>query len=490
MMMSSQKFDFLMNITNTSNNTLANYISYDPSHISRLRSGKRNFPQKNEFLLTISEYFADKIKTEYQIKSLKHTIGINKDQPFDDKRLSEYIYKWLLEEKSETNNPIEKFLKDFSKEQLDKILPKEYVDILNLPIDEGNISFYYGINGKREAVKKFFSLVKQELEPQTLLLFSDEETSWISGNINFVKKWSSFLEQTIADGNKLNIIHTSTTNPDEMFATISKWIPLYITGSIKPYFYPKQRDGIYRRTLLIAPKTVALTSSSVKTKTQNVLNLLTTDKMAVNTLKQEYYNYLDLCKPFIYIFTPQERDYFEEFLNEFKEKHTDCITSSSYFSPIALSMNKNFNNNIKENTINLLTSNNYVEILSLPCIELLKTNTIFELPIDIRCDGPYRFTREQYTNHLKEILSLLKQYKNYNVVLNINTNENCIIYSKKDLGTIITRKSIPSVIFAIKETEMTDLFWDYLINIQENSQYQDRGEVIKKIEEAIQILQS
>ncbi|MDL2280838.1 hypothetical protein LJC10_03130 [Selenomonadales bacterium OttesenSCG-928-I06] len=481
-MISSQKFDFLMNITNTSNNSLANFISYDPSHISRLRYGQRNIPQKTKFLLPVSEYFAGKIKTEFQIKSLKKSLGIKKDQPFENNRLTEYIYNWLSEKTAEPSHPVEKFLKDFSKAQLEKILPKECVDILNLPIEETDVSFYYGINGKREAVKKLFSLVKQELDPQTLLLFSDEETNWISGNINFVKKWSSFLEQIILDGNKLNVIHTATNTLDEKFSTISKWIPLYITGAIEPYFYPKQRDQIYKRTLFIAPLTAAVTFSSVKSKAQNVLSLLITDKMAVKTLEQEYHNYLELCEPFIYIFTPQKRDSFEEFLTAFEETEGDCITSSAYFSPTVLS--------IKKNPDKTLKNSNYIEILSLPGIEALKTNNIFELPIDICCDGPYQFTKEQYTEHLKEILVFLNKYENYNVVLNINTNENCIIYSKKDIGTIITRKSIPSVIFAIKEIEMTNLFREYLIDVQIDSQIQDREEVIKKIKEAIRILES
>ena len=490
-MISSKKLDFLMNITNTSNNTLATYISYDPSHISRIRYGKRNIPKKVEFLLPVSEYFAYKIKTDYQIKILKKQLNIKDNKKLDDTQLTKYIYQWLSEKTPELNHPIEKFLRDFSKIELDKILPKEYVDVLNLPIEEHDVSFYYGLSGKREAIKKFFSSVKQELDPQTLLLFSDEEINWISGNMNFVKKWSSFLEQTISDGNKLIVIHTATTDLNEKFNTISKWIPLYITGVIEPYFYPKQNDSIYKRLLFIAPKTVALTSSEIKT--QNSLNFLITNKTAINTLKEEYYNYLELCEPFIYIFTPQKKNSFEKFFKDFNQEKNDSISSSSYFSPVVIGIQKSFINNSEINLNNFekdLIDNNYTEILSLPNIDTLKTKDIFELPIDICCDGPYEFTKTQYIDHLKTIISLLEKYEKYHVLLNINTNENCIIYSKKEIGTIITRKSIPSIIFAIKEPEMNNLFWNYLSEIKEDSQYKKKEDVINKIKEAVTMIQS
>lgn len=40
-------------------------------------------------------------------------------------------------------------------------------------------AYLYGHAGKRKAVEQFFLMILQEKEPQTLLLFSDENMAWL-----------------------------------------------------------------------------------------------------------------------------------------------------------------------------------------------------------------------------------------------------------------------------------------------------------------------
>ncbi|MDR7871024.1 MAG: hypothetical protein RIN55_09210 [Tissierellaceae bacterium] len=54
----NEKLDFLMNITKTSNSSLAHYLSLDASYISRLRSGKRQLPSNTNYVDKMASYFA------------------------------------------------------------------------------------------------------------------------------------------------------------------------------------------------------------------------------------------------------------------------------------------------------------------------------------------------------------------------------------------------------------------------------------------------
>jgi hypothetical protein len=82
-----------------------------------------------------------------------------------------------------------------------------------------------------------------------LLLFSDEATDWMTADQTFASKWASLMVQLLSKGNRIKIIHTVSRDLDEMLNAIRQWMPLYMTGLIEPYFYPKKRDGIFKRTV-------------------------------------------------------------------------------------------------------------------------------------------------------------------------------------------------------------------------------------------------
>lgn len=94
---------------------------------------------------------------------------------------------------------------------------------------------------------------------------------------------------------------------NEMLEAVTKWIPIYTTGMIEPYCYPRLRDGVFQRTLFIAPHTAAIVSSSVQHNTDGMLNLFITDRAALDALVAEYENYFVLCRPLMRIFIERDK---------------------------------------------------------------------------------------------------------------------------------------------------------------------------------------
>lgn len=60
--MFSEKLDYLMNLTNTTNSNLANSVSLDPSYISRLRSGARTPVKDALYLESMADFFLNILK--------------------------------------------------------------------------------------------------------------------------------------------------------------------------------------------------------------------------------------------------------------------------------------------------------------------------------------------------------------------------------------------------------------------------------------------
>ena len=59
----ADKLNFLMKVTGTKNNMLGRALSFDASHISRIRSGQRGLPSHREFIVPAAGYFARAVTT-------------------------------------------------------------------------------------------------------------------------------------------------------------------------------------------------------------------------------------------------------------------------------------------------------------------------------------------------------------------------------------------------------------------------------------------
>ena len=93
----SQKLDNLMNITKTTNTSLALFLSVVPSYICRLRNGQRPLPRNSDLLQPMGEYFAGKITDTFHKQSIMQACGMDGAFPEDKVLLAAILVQWLSE---------------------------------------------------------------------------------------------------------------------------------------------------------------------------------------------------------------------------------------------------------------------------------------------------------------------------------------------------------------------------------------------------------
>ena len=266
--MFSEKLNYLMMVTSTTNTELAKKLNLNQSVISRFKLGKREPSKKSNYYNDMAEFFANKIyklNLQYKFSTL-----VEND---NEKEFANNLYKWLI---SET----------------------EYYATNTFFDATDNTSYFYGNRGKQDAVILFLENLKNRYN-ETLYLYSDESMDWLLDE-SFSKKWSELLIIFLKNGNKIKIIHSFSRDYSELINAILKWLPLYLSGNIEPYFIPKLRDSITKRTLFISNNN-AVISNSVENNTDGMLNIYVSNTHAVSALKKEFSNYLKLAKPFINI---------------------------------------------------------------------------------------------------------------------------------------------------------------------------------------------
>ncbi len=500
----SEKLNFLMDITKTTNSALSLYVSLDASYISRLRRGKRTALRDDGNVRNMAVYFSRHCKEDYQKKALCDALGLH-PSPEDVAELTSAITNWLLSVKDSENSPVEQFLGELASAQ------PGFVPSLNTEINFPNkdISVYFGVEGKRQAVLFFLNEVAAAEKPQTLLLFSDEETSWMTDDPQFARQWADLMLNVLAKGHQLKIIHTVSRDLDEMLSAISQWMPLYISGSIEPYFYPKKRDGIFRNTLFIAHDTAALVSSSVGNQTKRAANLLLREPSAVKAYEEQFLNYQNLCLPLMSIFNSKDKAAYLKTLSQFESENCRKIIKTESLSLITMpeslllqisertgSKSRQLCDQLadrRENFLSSLKIDGFTEIISLPePKELVNGNIRLALSDLLETDTIF-YTPAEYILHLKSVAELLQTCENYHVhISDKHEREDFVVYAKEDRSVLLVKISAPPVAFLITEGNMTAAFWDYLRTLigEKHFEKPDNKAMLNRINKYIEELEN
>ncbi len=284
------KIDFLMKLTNTTNAALGRALNFDPSYISRIRAGKRGLPAKQPFIELAGAYFARRFTEEYQKKAILEEMGSDRPWPEDEPEGSSLLCAWLGAAPVPKGS-VEHILKGMTDARPggSGYSPKEG--------SKTEAELFYGNSGKRDAVARFLSALSCVKQPRSLFLYSDEDMAWLYEDAAFARSWAALLGNLLKSGWKIRIIHSVGRDLTEMWQGVTKWLPLYLAGTIEPFYYPRLRDGAMRRTLFIAEGHSAILSSSILGQADRPLNILLRDKTAVHTLEQEFSAFLSLCRP-------------------------------------------------------------------------------------------------------------------------------------------------------------------------------------------------
>lgn len=476
MVLFAERFDALMNIAEVSNSLLGRDINMNPAHIGRLRSGARPLAKKHDYLPAVCTYLVKHITKEYQMNALQKLTGIPASALSRADAAAVYLERWLIEEERDAASVAKRLISGFSRVAARPVIHTTDESMTEVPMNY--FSYLYGNAGKRKAVEQFFYTILQENTPQTLLLFSDENMAWLYEDAAFAAKWAELFKKVIERGNRVKIIHTITRDINDMFEAIAKWIPIYMTGAVEPYFYPKLRDGLFQRTLFIAPDTAAVISSSVQQDTDGMLNMFITDKSALDALKIEYEHYLSLCRPLMRILTEQtpedilkafenlasaEEDAFiysamppiftmpESVIEEFAKKHNADMLISAWKRAAEI-----FRSDI--------TNHRICMTLLDPELALLTPDTLYPPMAGLFCASDFVYTMEQYIATIEHIRHLEMEYENVTVKFSDNVENNTMIYVKEDVGVFMAKTDSPITVFTISERNMTGSFWDYMKN--------------------------
>ena len=478
----ADKLNFLMKVTGTKNNMLSRALNFDASHISRIRSGQRGLPSHREFIVPAAAYFARAVRNATQKRVLSHRICPGVRWPESLEGATAMIAGWLGEDE-----PIDfVLLNRYLEENQQGITP---VDSEADAASRNNTEFYPGNEGKRQCVMCFLTELAALEEPVTLLLNSEENMEWLYEKPEFAKQWAALLVALLERGSRIVIVHTISRSFGEMVEAVAKWAPLYAIGHIEPYYYPRLRDHVFRRTLFIAKGKLAVVSHSTGDAGVNRLNMLTRDPVAVAALEQEFSDFLAMCSPLMQVFTADNfRAKILPVLTVFRKTGRDLlqfhVTPSLLTLPeeVAASLSRRpgceeFGEFLSTHNRRLfmrgkVLANHVTDILVLPdIVDVMEEKVALPLS-DLIGLPPLFYKSEEYLAHLTSALQWMKTSNAYRVVpltpdmsqpINGKLNSQTFsIVASLQAGVMLHSNQTPTALFYTREPAMTSSFCEYL----------------------------
>lgn len=459
--MFADRFDALMKIAQVSNSRLGRAISMNSSHIGRLRSGARPLARKHDYIPPMCAYLAGHMTQAYQLEALQNLTGMPAVALGSVQDMARFMEQWLLAE--QTPSPAH----DQPNADIPCTAPTQRSS-------ECALSFY-GNEGKRRAVERFFSLVLAQEKPTTLLLYSDEDMAWLYEDEAFAVRWAQLFLRVVQKGSRVRIIHTVSRDMNEMMEAVHKWLPIYLTGSVEPYCYPRLRDGVLARTLFIAPHTAAVVSASVGRQTEGMLNHFITQRDAVDALTLEYERYFALCRPLIRVFGAHaQKDFYREAQRLFAAQENACYCAAT---PPLFAMPKQMARDLSQHAGNDAFFAAWEKEVSAFCeqIETKRLYVAVPTPQKVLSEKPpyplpagmfyekIAYEKQQYLAHIARLEELAAQHEKLTLVFRDDIPLDLFVYAKEHVGVLLAKTDAQMTAFAVGEQNMTAAVWDYLL---------------------------
>lgn len=456
----------LINILKININEMSRYITFDSSHISRIRYGKAKPSDPIEFSNKICNYIVTKYSTDSKLKLLSILNCTNKDIE-DNNKLFLLLHNWLTNNKTNKNyiNDFLNNLDDFNLSDYIKVIKFDELKIPNIPFYRVKTKNYYGIEEMKNGELDFFKGTVLSKTMEDIFMCSDMPMEDMAKDTDFGKKWMFAIAMSLKKGLHLNIIHNLNRPFNEMMLGLESWIPIYMTGQVSPYYFKDNKNNIYEQLNYVSGS-CALTGECIKGNHDKGKYYLTGNNKEVEYYKEKARLLLKKANSLMDIYN--DFDNYQHFLvkdskvNGNRKRFLSTLPLFTIKDELLIDILKR--NNISEDDIKQIVKykkieeNNIKNILKNNVINdniyILDDNDSLNFPIEnIFCNQKIKYNYDEYLKHLE----MTKKYKNDNYKLNIVDNKtfkNITITIIENSHVIISKNSDPVIHFVIRHPKL------------------------------------
>lgn len=437
----SANFNYMVSELHINVSAMAKALSYDASFLSRIRTGERMPSNISAFAHKFSHYIIRNYNTVDIAKLIgKYSEG-GKDSEYNKDSLSSDVLNFLLSSfishPDRTSDFLHK-LDDFDLNQYIRSIHFDELKVPSVPFTFHSTKTYYGVDGQKKGELDFLkgSVLSKSNEP--VFMCTDMDMSDMAEDLNFSKNWMLGLAMLLKKDVKINMVHNLNRPFGELMLGLEAWIPLYMTGNVRPYYIKGLHNDFYQH-MLYTSGSYALSGECIKGFHSQGKYVLTNNKDEIKYYKERSACILKKAHPLMDIYTADELKAFQTFQNsltaEEGNRHYLCSSLPAFMLEEDSLRNILQKNQISADEIDILCSKHrshrimrdktlkknklLLESCSLSEEEFLSHPAFLDLT-GYGYDAPIAYGYEDYKTHIAATLKYADENPNCAVLLHKN----------------------------------------------------------------------
>lgn len=312
-----RRVDLLLDAVKIHTSEAARVLNFDPSYLSRIRSGKRNPSNTEPIIEGISRYVARRCVCESDRSAVAALIGTESAELADAETYRAALDAWL---RGGSAHPLSAAA-DMSGlfRTMDDFDLNEYIQAIRFdgtkpspdapPPVQRTVS---GLKNMMHCELDFFRATELSDSDEHVFIYSDMPLTELAKDPDFPKQWMLALAELIRKGLDVDMLHNVERPFEEMLLGLEIHIPIYMTGRIHPYYLRETNSGPFRHLLEVSGG-VALSGEAVSGHHAEGRYRLVTDDEEVRYYRARADALMEKASPLMDIYT-EEQD-LEDFLD-------------------------------------------------------------------------------------------------------------------------------------------------------------------------------
>ncbi|MBO4909039.1 MAG: helix-turn-helix transcriptional regulator [Lachnospiraceae bacterium] len=486
-----ENFNFLIRELSLNASEMSRVMNYDPSYISRIRTGKRRPPNPEEFVNTLCKFIYPSLGKNVSVTAFKDLLSVPASEKFDSydsfcTLLKGYILNNDNISEDKNVSVFLRYMDEFDLNDYIRSIHFDEIKLPNVPFSIPKTKVYFGPDGHKQAELDFLKMVISSKSNDPVFLFSDFELVDLINDVEFSKKFMTALAMILKKGVKIQYVLNLDSTPKEILFALEALLPLYMTGQVELYYLPERHNDIFKHLIRVSGG-VAMIGAGISGDPKGYCFRTTTSKNFVNGIRQTATSILANASPLMEMYTDYNQPEFVEFLklNTYQKRPRYNKLASLPMCTIPEKMLKNVlkRNNVPEDIISkeieylrALKTMMEVWLRDLEVVDevpLITKEEFEECPIFMQLPGgplPFDipYTYEEYVEQLEISREYAKKNKNYKLVENPNSpfrNINIIIYKGEFIW--ISKMRAPAVQLIIRNAELREAFEKMYFSVEE-----------------------
>ncbi len=250
----NQHLDALMQALSINGNRLARALGFDPSYISRIRSGQRRPASATAFAEQVARYVARDCTDEAQLVAIAQLLGVGMREVGDPEARELAICTYLgsdgesEEDRSLIEEPLTRFLMALDAFDLDRFLEEiHFADmrVPTLPFQLPTSKTYTGIEEMKQAELDFLRAAVTSRSTDDVIFYSDMPLGEMAQDKEFARKVMGGVAMLVRKGIGIRNIHDVHRPLEELFMGLEGWLPVYMAGAMESYYLPTPTNGSF-----------------------------------------------------------------------------------------------------------------------------------------------------------------------------------------------------------------------------------------------------